>query len=97
MPLYVKAVGVDPSTAAENIHRMHGQFRIPIRLERVTYPEKEVTMTMIVDRKNLATVKLALADKYETLARSAKSQVKQSTFSHKAKKYRKQATEMASE
>ena len=75
---------------------MHGQFRIPIRLERVNYPEKEVTMTMIVDRKNLATVKLALADKYEILARSAKSQVKQSTFSHKAKKYRKQGTEMTS-
>ena len=40
MPLDVIAESVDPSTAAENIHRMHGQFRIPTRLKRVDYPAK---------------------------------------------------------
>ena len=34
-PLYVTAAGVDPSWAARNIERMHGQHRIPRLLKRV--------------------------------------------------------------
>jgi deoxyribonuclease V len=34
-PLYVTAVGVDPTTAAAKIKAMHGAFRIPALLKRV--------------------------------------------------------------
>jgi deoxyribonuclease V len=34
-PLYVTAAGIDPSAAAEAIHRMHGTHRIPTLLKRV--------------------------------------------------------------
>ena len=53
-------------------------------------------MKEIVERKNLATVKLAMADKYARLAKSAKSQLKQRKFLHNSNKYRQQAAELTS-
>ena len=34
-PLYVTALGVEPQTAAEDLRRMHGRFRLPTMLKRV--------------------------------------------------------------
>lgn len=34
-PLYVTALGVDVQTAAADVHRMHGRFRLPTMLKRV--------------------------------------------------------------
>jgi deoxyribonuclease V len=33
-PLYVTALGVDVETAAEDVRRMHGRFRLPTMLKR---------------------------------------------------------------
>ena len=51
-------------------------------------------MTKIADRKNLAGVKQALAAKYESLAKSASSQVKRRSFLRNAAKYRQQAAKL---
>lgn len=53
-------------------------------------------MTKIADRDNLAAVKQALAAKYESLAKSASSQVKRRAFVHNAEKYREQAAKLTS-
>ena len=53
-------------------------------------------MKEIIVRKNLATVKQAMADKYARLAKSAKSKVKQRKFSNNADKYRQQAATLGS-
>lgn len=34
-PLYVTAIGVEPQTAADDLRRMHGRFRLPTMLKRV--------------------------------------------------------------
>jgi deoxyribonuclease V len=34
-PLYVSALGIEVETAAANVHRMHGRFRLPTMLKRV--------------------------------------------------------------
>jgi len=44
--------------------------------------------------EKLAQTKLALAEKYDRLANDAGSQPKKQQFSHKAEKYRRQATEV---
>jgi len=53
-------------------------------------------MTKIADRKNLAIVKQAMAAKYESLAKSASSQVKRRSFLHNAETYRQQAAKLTS-
>jgi hypothetical protein len=45
------------------------------------------------ESERLAKTKLALADKYESLALLANSKPKKQKFRHKAEKYRRQATE----
>ena len=52
-------------------------------------------MTKITDRKNLAAVKLAMADKYDALSKCARSLVKQREFAHNAQRYRAQSVKLA--
>jgi hypothetical protein len=49
-------------------------------------------MTRHSERENLKRVKLALADKYESLANRASSRVKREQFLHMVERYRRQAT-----
>ena len=51
-------------------------------------------MTKVSDRKNLVAVKVALADKYQSLAKCAKSKGKQQEYLHNADKYRAQAVKL---
>jgi len=52
-------------------------------------------MTKTAVLENLVKVKLALADKYESLAKSASSRVKRRSFGNNAAKYRQQAKRLS--
>ena len=51
-------------------------------------------MTMQQDRAKLIQVKLALAAKYENLAKVVKSKPRQKTWLHQAEKFRRQAQDL---
>jgi len=42
LPLYVTAIGIDLSSAAENIRNMHGTFRMPTLLKRLDDFTKDI-------------------------------------------------------
>jgi hypothetical protein len=54
-------------------------------------------MSKVSVPKNLEAVKRALADKYQSLAKSAKSKDKQKEYLHNAEKYRSQAEKLGSQ
>ena len=54
----------------------------------------ENIMTLKQDRENLARVKLALADKYENLAGTVKSQPRRASYLRHAGKFRRQAADL---
>ena len=51
-------------------------------------------MTIKQDREKLARVKLALADKYENLAGTIKSQPRKASYLRHADKFRRQASDL---
>ncbi len=51
-------------------------------------------MTLKQDREKLARVKLALADKYENLAGTIKSQPRKASYLRHADKFRRQAADL---
>ncbi len=51
-------------------------------------------MTLKQDRENLARVKLALADKYENLTRTIKSQPRKANYLRHVDKFRRQAANL---
>lgn len=51
-------------------------------------------MTLQQDRAKLVQVKLALAAKYENLAKVVKSKPRQKTWLHQAEKFRRQAKDL---
>ncbi len=51
-------------------------------------------MTLKQDRENLARVKLALAEKYQNLAGTIKSQPRRTSYLRHADKFRRQAADL---
>jgi deoxyribonuclease V len=47
-PLYITAVGIDPSVAASCIKKMHGKFRIPTMLKKVDQISKKYKYKILV-------------------------------------------------